>query len=222
MTTRNTPIPVNENCQQISLFNFTVEHGLIESSGLEIFIAESQHDKKIADNFVIKHHSYVASAKTVGRCIKYLILYKGNIVGTFWLGSGFRPTPKAILNYLGVSQTQFDLIFNEIADNKRFCLISPFPNSGSIILSKIRKRSKKDWFERYGNNLQAIVTTIGGDKRGSVYKADNWICIGETSGLPTERKSVSMKWDDAETIKSRFVKPTGENRKKIFITNRIG
>lgn len=208
--------------EQMRLPGLATQQESTNSFDLEIVLAESKHDKKTADDFVIRYHSYVASAKTVGRCIKYIILYQEEMVGTFWLGSGFRPTPKAILNHFGLSQSQFDPIFNEVADNKRFCLISPFPNSGSIVLSKIRKRSKQDWLNRYGNNLQAIVTTIGGGKSGSVYKADNWICIGETSGLPPNRESVSMKWDDSETIKSRFVKPTGQDRKKIFITNRIG
>lgn len=188
---------------------------------LEIVIAESKTDKKIADDFVIAYHSYVASAKTVGRCMKYLIFYDNSLVGTFWLGSGFRPTPKAILNHFRMSQSDFDKIFNEIADNKRFCLRSPHSNFGSTVLSAIRKRSRNDWIDKYGNNLRAIVTTVGADKKGSIYKADNWTLIGETSGLPSDRKSVSMKWDTTETIKQRFVKPTGQNKKQIFVTEKI-
>jgi hypothetical protein len=48
-----------------------------------------------------------------------------------------------------------------------------------------------------------------------VYKADNWEVIGNTAGLPSH-KSVSMKWDDADGLKAKFVKPTGENKKVIF------
>jgi len=39
--------------------------------------------------------------------------------------------------------------------------------------------------------------------------------IGETAGLP-KHKSVSMKWDDKESLKEKYVKPTGENKKLIF------
>ena len=45
--------------------------------------------------------------------------------------------------------------------------------------------------------------------------------IGETAGLPANRKSVSMKWDSNENIKEKYAKPTGENRKKIMITERL-
>ena len=64
---------------------------------INIRIAKTKEDKKIADNIVIQHHSYVASKKTVGRCIKYIINDGEEDVGTFWIGSGFKPTPKAIL-----------------------------------------------------------------------------------------------------------------------------
>ena len=120
-----------------------------------------------------------------------------------------------------MSQKEFDHIFNEIADNKRFCMIKSVPNLGSRVLKEIRKRAKIDWKFLYGNDLRAIVTTIGNGKKGSVYLADNWIKIGETAGLPTDRKAVSMKWDNNESLKLNYAKPTGENKKTILITERL-
>ena len=188
---------------------------------ISIRIAESEQDKLIADQIVEKHHSYVSSSKTVGRCLKYIIRYQNRDIGTFWIGSGFKPTPKAILNYFSMSQNQFDKIFNEVADNKRFCMKEQIPNVGTQILSAIRRRAKLDWFEYYNNDLKAIITTIGNNKKGAVYLADNWKKIGETSGLPEDRLSVSMKWNDAAEINSRYVKPDGENKKTILITDNL-
>ena len=194
---------------------------LRKAAKMVIRLAESKHDKQIADQIVINHHSYVASARTVGRCLKYLVNYDGEDVGTFWIGSGFKPTPKAILNFFEMSQSQFDKFFNSVADNKRFCMAKSIPNLGTQILKAIRQRAKKDWLNKYGDNLLAIVTTVGDNKKGSVYLADNWKVIGTTSGLPKDRKSVSMKWDDSEGIKEKFVKPTGDNKKTILITDRL-
>lgn len=188
---------------------------------ISITIAETPDDKKIADKIVVDFHSYVASPRTVGRCIKYLIHYEDRIIGTFWIGSGFKPTPKAILNHFNMGQKEYDGIFNQVADNKRFCMRERIPNIGSQILKQIRLRAKTDWMNRYGDNLLAIVTTIGPSHNGAVYLADNWKNIGETAGLPPNRKSVSMKWDDKEGIKEKYVKPTGENKKKILITQRL-
>lgn len=191
------------------------------NSRLKVVPAKSKEEKATANQIVINHHSYVASAKIVGRAIKYLIHYDNEIVGTFWLGSGFKPTPKAILRYLNKSQQEFDKIFNQVADNKRFAMAKHIPNLGSQILTTIRSRAKADWHEAYGDDLIAIVTTIGPEKKGAVYLADNWVEIGETAGLPSQRKSVSMKWNDSDEINERFAKPTGENKKKILITTKL-
>ena len=188
---------------------------------ITISIAETTEDKKIAGQIVIDHHSYVASARTVGRCLKYLIRFDNRIIGTFWIGSGFKPTPKAILNYFNIGQKEYDLIFNNIADNKRFCMSERIPNIGSQILKRIRNRAAIDWKNRYGDELIAIITTVGQFHNGAVYLADNWKNIGETAGLPSNRKSVSMKWDSADDIKVKYVKPTGENKKKILITEKL-
>ncbi len=188
---------------------------------ITISIAETPTEKKIADGIVVAHHSYLASARTVGRCIKYLIYFNDRIVGTFWIGSGFKPTPKAILNYFNIGQKQYDILFNTVADNKRFCMCERIPNIGSQILKKIRNRAAYDWKAKYGDELIAIVTTIGGSHNGAVYLADNWKNIGETAGLPPNRKSVSMKWDNKANIKEKYVAPTGENKKKILITQKL-
>jgi len=189
---------------------------------LKINIATSESDKKICDNIVIENHSYVASAKTVGRVIKYIIHYENDVVGTFWLGSGFKPTPKSILDYFNKSQSEFDGMFNEVADNKRFCLIKSIPNLGSQVLKKIRNRAKQDWYDKYNDDLKAIVTTIGSDKKGSVYLSDNWEFIGQTAGLPKERKSFSFKWDQGkEHLKTETGWVDGKDRKRIFITSKL-
>ena len=190
-------------------------------SNITVTLAETKEERKQADDLVVEYHSYVAKARTVGRALKYLIWEDDELVGTFWVGSGFKPTPKAILNYFGKSQKEFDVIFNEVADNKRFAMKKYIKNAGTKALKLIRNRVRADWKARYGDELQAILTTIGGGKTGSVYLADNWIKIGETAGLPSDRKAVSMKWNDNEEIAERYVKPTGENKKIIFITKNL-
>ena len=81
----------------------------------------------------------------------------------------------------------------------------------------VRNDAPIEWEKKYGDTLTHILTFVGADKNGAVYKADNWQHIGYTAGLP-EHKSSSMKWDNKEQLKEKFVKPTGENKKMIFIT----
>ena len=89
-------------------------------------------------------------------------------------------------------------------------------NAGSQILKQLRQKAPMAWKNKYNNDLTHIITFVGGGRDGAVYKADNWRQIGETSGLPPH-KSSSMKWDSKEGLKEKFVKPTGENKKSIYI-----
>ena len=101
-------------------------------------------------------------------------------------------------------------------------MIKSIPNLGSQILKGIRNRAKQDWYDKYDDDLLAIVTTIGSDKKGSVYLADNWEFIGITAGLPKERKSFSFKWDQGkEHLKTETGWIDGKDRKRILITSKL-
>ena len=106
--------------------------------------------------------------------------------------------------------------FNSFANNWRFCMREKIKNAGTQILKELRKQAPLHWKQKYGNNLSYLITFVAGGNNGAVYKADNWKMIGLTSGLP-KHKSVSMKWHSSEELKELYVKPTGEDKKLIFI-----
>ena len=105
--------------------------------------------------------------------------------------------------------------FNEFGNNWRFCMTKSIKNAGTQILKQLRKQAPIEWKKKYGDDLKWLITFVAGGNNGAVYKADNWKQIGETAGLP-KHKAVSMKWDK-DNLNTMFVKPTGENKKKIFI-----
>ena len=175
-------------------------------------------------NIIEKHHSYVPSNRSVGRRIDWLIYHSGHQnlfgleepIGMIGVGSSVYPPPKDILRYVGMTKSEYKDNFNSFANNWRYCLIKSIPNLGSQILKQLRFLGLSQWKEKYGDELKYLVTFVGGGNNGAVYKADNWKHIGHTAGLP-EHKSSSMKWDNKEELKEKFVKPTGENKKLIFI-----
>jgi hypothetical protein len=169
----------------------------------------------IARRIVENYHSYVPTWDSVGRRIDWVIMLDKEIVGVIGIGSATYPPCKDILTRLGVSKEEYKGIFNNIANNWRFCLIKSVPNLGTMVLKKVREIAPYAWKEKYGDDLKYLITFVGGGRNGAVYKADNWEMIGYTSGLP-EHSSVSMKWDSGEELRRKFVKPTGEDRKMIF------
>jgi hypothetical protein len=183
---------------------------------LELVTTPTQ--KELVKSIIINHHSYVPTTSSVGRRIDWLIHYDNRIVGMIGIGSSVYPPPKDLLTFLQTTKTEYKTIFNSIANNWRFCMSEKIPNLGSRILKELRQEAPIEWKRKYNNDLTHIITFIGANKNGAVYKANNWKEIGYTSGLPPH-KSSSMKWDNKEILKEKFVKPTGENRKIIMITS---
>ena len=182
---------------------------------IRLELIKTKDKQNIAKRIVESNHSYVPTWRSVGRRIDYLIYLDSKVVGVIGIGSATYPPCKDMLRYMGITKSEYKDIFNSIANNWRYCLIANEKNLGSAVLAKLRKRCVYDWKERFGDDLKYLVTFVGGGHDGAVYKADNWELIGETAGLP-DHKSVSMKWDDGEGLKQKFVKPTGENKKLIF------
>ena len=185
---------------------------------------ESDSQKQLVQFIIEEYHSYVPSAVSVGRRIDWLI-YDDTIVNQFSLpqpigmigiGSSVYPPPKDLLTRVGLSKDEYKDVFNEFANNWRFCMKPhTIKNAGTQILKQVRLLCKDAWYMKYGDNLKHLLTFVAGGNNGAVYKADNWDMVGEPSGLPGH-KSSSMKWNNKEELKELFVKPTGENKKLIF------
>lgn len=182
---------------------------------VELKLILTENDKNIAKSIVENHHSYVPSFKSVGRRIDWLIFVDGKVKGMIGIGSSTYPPCKDILKRLNISKAEYRKIFNNVANNWRFCMTERIKNVGTMVLKQLRKEAPVEWERKYGDKLEYLITFVGGGHNGAVYRADNWEVIGETSGLP-KHKSVSMKWDCGDEIKEKFVKPDGENKKIIF------
>ena len=187
-------------------------------------LVESDSQKKMVKNIITKHHSYVPTYRSVGRRIDWLIyeddMFPSKCIGMIGIGSSVYPCPKAILDYLGKTASEYKepQHFNTIANNWRYCMTTHIPNAGSQILKQLRHHAPIEWKKKYENFLTHIITFVGGGHNGAVYRADNWKQIGETAGLAKDRKSFSVKWSSAEHLKKTFLPPTGEDKKLIFIT----
>ena len=191
---------------------------------IRLELVEYHMQKLQVKRIIEKHHSYVPSNRSVGRRIDWLIYHSEHTnnfgieepVGMVGIGSSVYPPPKDILRYVGMTKSEYKDNFNSFANNWRYCLTKSIPNMGSQVLKQLREQGLLQWKSKYGDDLKYLITFVGGGNNGAVYKADNWKHIGFTAGL-SEHKSSSMKWDNKDKLKELFVKPTGENKKMIFI-----
>ena len=192
---------------------------------MKLELVNSQWQKDHVKRIIEKHHSYVPSARSVGRRIDWLIYHPDYVnalnvpqaVGMIGVGSSVYPPPKDLLSYVGMTKSEYKDNFNSFANNWRYCMTESIPNAGSQILKLLRYHAPIEWKKKYGDDLNYILTFVGGGNNGAVYRADNWDMVGQTAGLP-KHDMVSMKWNNKEELKEKFVKPTGENKKLIFVT----
>ena len=182
---------------------------------IELRIANDNQSKEYIKETISKYHSYVPTTASVGRRVDWVVFYQDKPVGMIGIGSSVYPPPKDILKYVGMDIKTYKENFNSFANNWRFCMRKKIKNVGTRVLKELRRQAIPYWREKYGNELKYLITFVAGGNNGAVYKADNWKMIGETAGLP-KHKAVSMKWHK-DNLDKMFVKPTGENKKIIFI-----
>jgi hypothetical protein len=89
-----------------------------------------------------------------------------------------------------------------------------FPNLASRILSLCQKRLPADWQAVFGHPLVLLETFVDPQRfQGTIYKAANWIYVGNTKGFRRTRQGYSTT---AQSPKMVFVKPLKSNAQALL------
>jgi hypothetical protein len=138
--------------------------------------------RRAAKDFVNTNHSYIRWADRPSRKLYWLLYEDEALVGVFGLGSAFA-RPKPVAEYMKANQ----LSFNEVANNIVYCLNGcKDRNARSRFLGLLRRDAVRWWHERYGDTLRGFQTFILPPRTGALYKADNWVQLGSTTGGKTQ------------------------------------
>jgi len=143
---------------------------------------------KIFASLYLEHYPH--SKGIVGRQINYIIWNEGRIVGI--IGACSPP-----LNYKKFRE-YFNTTERFFLNNNVFKIIRSKKNQATQILKLFRKTIKKDYEEKYGDELIGLVTFVEPPRTGSIYKADNWDYLGMTKGINVVRRGNLDKWVNKE------------------------
>jgi len=94
-----------------------------------------------------------------------------------------------------------------LTNNSRFLILPDWhvPNLASRILSLCQKRLQADWQEFFGHSVVLLETFVNPQLfQGTIYKAANWIYVGNTKGFHRTGQGYSTT---AQSPKMVFVKP---------------
>ncbi|MDY6973412.1 MAG: DUF4338 domain-containing protein [Thermodesulfobacteriota bacterium] len=110
---------------------------------------------------------------------------------------------------------QFDRL-KLLTNNSRFLILPDwhFPNLASRILSVCQKRLPDDWQVVFGHRVVLLETFVDPQRfQGTIYKAANWIYVGDTKGFRRTRQGYSATADSPKMV---FVKPLISNAQELL------
>ena len=179
------------------IYKKDVDKNTIFSQELKLIRVKKSHPLFV--KWYFEH--YPKSKGIVGRQLNYLIYYEGKPKGIITASSPPKNYKKFKIYFNGIDEKLF-------VNNSVFRIVdNPIKNFCTQVLKLFRNKIKIDYKKIYGDELIGIVTFVEKPRTGSIYKADNWDCIGETQGVSVRRKGEN--WQQKQYIK-------GVNKKHIF------
>jgi hypothetical protein len=103
-----------------------------------------------------------------------------------------------------------------LTNNSRFLILPDWhvPNLGSRILALCQKRLAADWQANFGHRLLLVESFVDPRRfQGTLYKAANWIYVGDTKGFSRTRQGYSAT---AGSPKMVFVKALSPDAKRLL------
>jgi len=140
--------------------------------------------EKLFNGLVSEHH-YLGYTQPVGEHLKYIAFSHDRPIAC--LGWGSPPWYIGVRDrFIGWSKEIRQKNLHLIANNLRF-LIAPWVQVSclaSYLLALNRQCLSQDWQRLYHHPVYLVETFVDTERyRGTCYKADNWICVGQTTGL---------------------------------------
>ncbi len=103
-----------------------------------------------------------------------------------------------------------------VSNNSRFLILPDWhvANLGSRILSLCQNRLSSDWKVTFGHPLLLLETFVDPQRfHGTVYRAANWLCVGETKGFRRTGKGYSARTGSRKIV---FLKPLQSNARELL------
>jgi len=150
----------------------------------------------------IRNRHYIPNKGTHGQQMHYKIKLDNNIIGII-SGASSVWAVKARDDFFGLTKENKRKGLPSIINNTVFRLEVHVPNLATRVLAMWRKRCAQDWLERYNVIPHGFETfVIETDyRKGTLYKADNWVCLGKTAGsTKAHPKGMTQKSERVETI----------------------
>ncbi len=181
----------------------------------EVFVRPVRQSEEKHYQELMQEHHYLGSLPKISETLWYIATWRNE-----WLAlMGFSAAAwkcKTRDRWIGWDfRHQYNRL-KLLTNNSRFLILPDwhYPNLASRILSLCHKRLCRDWQEVFGHPVLLLETFVD-PKRflGTVYRAANWVYVGDTKGFRRTRQGYSVT---AQSPKMVFVKPIQANARALL------
>jgi hypothetical protein len=154
---------------------------------------------------LMQAHHYLGALPKISETIRYVATFDNNWIALLSFSAAALKCSVRDRWIGWKSRHQYDRL-KLIANNSRFLILPEWhlPNLASRVLSLCRKRLQSDWQRAFGHPLLLLETFVDPLRfRGTIYKADNWIYLGDTKGFRRTRYGYSSTSNSPKMV---FVK----------------
>jgi hypothetical protein len=164
---------------------------------------------------LMQQHHYLGSLPKISETLWYVAFWGDQWVGLLsFSASALKCTARD--SWIGWnSRHQYDRL-KLIVNNSRFLILPDWhiPNLGSRILSLCQRRLDEDWQNIFGHPVVLLETFVDPQRfLGTVYKAANWIYVGNTKGFRRTRDGYSAT---AQSPKMVFISPLQSDARALL------
>jgi hypothetical protein len=181
----------------------------------EVFVRpiSSIEDQRFQE--LMQEHHYLGALPKISETLRYICTFGDQWVALICFSA---PALKCSARDLWIGwdfRHQYDRL-KLVTNNSRFLILPDwhYPNLASRILSLCQKRLCQDWQKIFGHPVLLMETFV--DPKyflGTIYRAANWVYVGDTKGFHRTRQGYSA---EAQSPKMVFLKPLRANASALL------
>jgi len=172
--------------------------------------SEEQHYQKL-----MQQHHYLGALPKIGETLWYVATWQNQWVALIgFSAAALKCAPRD--RWIGWDFRHHYERLKLITNNSRFLILPSYhiPNLASRILSLCQKRITTDWKQTFGHPVLLLETFVDPQRfQGTIYKASNWLYLGNTKGFSRIGNGYSRR---AHSPKMVFVKPLHPNAQNLL------
>ena len=175
----------------------------------EIQVRPVERDEQARYQALMQAHHYLGALPKISETLWYVAIWDEHWVALLQFSApALKCAPRD--RWIGWAyRHQYDRL-KLITNNSRFLILPDWhrPNLASRTLALCLKRLGRDWREHFGHRLLLVETFVDPSRfRGTLYRAANWQCVGQSQGFRRTREGYSAQTDMPKTVFVRALHP---------------